>query len=132
MKNVSVVSEMAPSTQLHFYFLFYGDLLVCIDFLRSVNPCVVCDASWEGSLAFSAWVYFKDFLNITAFSSYRVRELISSFNPYLTLLRLAYSCRKCQRDLHRICLALPCGYRDQILAGLSACQRASFSLWGNT
>lgn len=54
-------------------------------------------------------VCFKDFWNVTVFSSYGVRELISSFNPHVMLLCLLYSCGKCWRDLHWICLALPWG-----------------------
>lgn len=88
-------------------------------------PCVwwfssVCEfmcgilelTSWGGIFSFKdlgGEICFKDFRNVTAFSSCGVGELISSFNPYLMLFRLLYSCGKCWRDLHQICLALPCG-----------------------
>lgn len=82
--------------------------------------CPVCDLvcgilelnSWGGVFCFKdpdEEICFKDFWNVTAFCSYGVWELISSLNPHLMLLCLLYGCGKCWRDLHRICLALPCG-----------------------
>lgn len=56
---------------------------------------------------------------------------MSPFNAHLALLCLLYSCGKRGRDLHGICLTLPCDERDQVLVVLSACQHASFSLGGN-
>lgn len=87
-----------PLQSPHLSLTFYSDLLVYGDFLQSEFMCGILELTSGGGIFgfkdLGGEICFKDCQNVTAFSSYGVRELISSFNPYLRLLCLLYSCGK--------------------------------------